>query len=148
MRGRGSIKIDYSLMEEHLYSTYLTEKELYIEVLILARKLRDALKSNKPISEVVSILKKKKELMERIDSLEAVIEDEKGKYRNRTMHSDRVAGLIDDLSGLIEEILAVERENEVLFTTSSSRGLKNTGPFYTPEIAVSRYLEDVQEAEL
>jgi len=133
--------------EERLYLAYSTEKELYIEVLLLARKLRDALKTNKPMSEVVGILRKKKEIMDRIDSLENVIEEEKIDYRNGASDPGRISGLIEDLSSLIEEILAVERENEVLFTTSSSRGLKRTAPCYTPELAVSMYAMDIREVE-
>ena len=91
---------------------------------------------------------RKKEIMDRIDSLESVIEEEKIEYRSGASDPGRISGLIEDLSSLIEEILAVERENEVLFTTSSSRGLKRAGPRYTPELAVSMYSADIREVKL
>lgn len=143
MNDLASSEYNFGDMEERLYRTYSAEKELYMEVLFLARKLRDALKSSKPISDVVNTLRKKKEVMDRIDSLETVIEKEKGEYKELKLHSAKLTGIIDELSKLIEEILAVERENEVLLTTASSRSFSGSGPFYTPEIAVSRYLGDI-----
>jgi len=128
--------------EDDICRAYSAEKELYMEVLFLARKLHDLLKKNSPMSEVIELLRKKKELMERIDYLESSISDQKEMYRSSTAGSDRIAQAIDELSKLVEEILAIERENELLFATANTRSSFSGSAIYTPEIAVSRYMAD------
>ncbi|OQX84924.1 MAG: hypothetical protein B6D63_03495 [Candidatus Latescibacteria bacterium 4484_7] len=126
--------------DETLLQGYVQEKNLYVEVFVLAKKLRDALKGGEPIGEIVDILEKKNLAMKRIEAIEKMMEKEKKKYRDSTGKSERVAETIDELSGLIEEILAVERENEVLFTTSSLRGINDK--HYSREFVVARYLSE------
>jgi len=139
-------KMEYSEIpfEDDICRVYSAEKELYIEVLFLARKLHDVLKKNSTLSEVIDLLRRKKELMERIDALENSINDQKKRYRNSTSSSTRVAEAIDELSKLVEEILAIERENELLFATANTRSSFSGKAVYTPEIAVSRYLSDAR----
>jgi len=139
-------KIDYVEIpfEDDICRVYSAEKELYIEVLFLARKLHDVLKRNSSLSEVIELLRRKKELMERIDDLEKSISEQKERYRGSTAGSARIAQAIDELSKLVEEILAIERENELLFATANTRSSFSGKAMYTPEIAVSRYMNDLR----
>jgi len=126
-----------------LFLGYVKEKENYIEVLRLARKQREMLNSGS-ITGVISILKDKREILRRIDQIEQTIEKEKSEYSNKDERPRDTAAIIEEVSNIVEEILAVERENEVLFSTNrySSKKRENETPV-SARFAIASYARGI-----
>jgi hypothetical protein len=115
---------DMNAFEEKLLRGYEMEKSRYQRILGLARKLSDALRSKRPVAEIVAILNDKNRILHEIESIDRSIASDKERYRLDGEKHRAVAALIDDLSSLVAQILALERENEVLYSTAG-RSHKN-----------------------
>ena len=119
--------------KDTLVKSYEREKICYKQILKLAEELHAVLSERRPVSEIIPILKNKNRLMREIESIEELIVEEKQLYRDVPARPAAVAGIIDEISSLIEKVLAVERKNEILFSTggrsaSRSREVANLAP--------------------
>lgn len=128
------------LNNEKLIRGYRREIECYKDILELSEKLRTAFKQGQPLEEIVRILDKKKKIMEDVDKIEGWMEEEKKNYQVADHKPEDVVTVIDQLSGLIGEILEVERENEILFN-SAGKQRNQSGNVVTesPVYALARY---------
>ncbi|GEM_PF-3143756 len=119
--------------KDTLAKSYEREKRCYKQILKLAEELHAVLSERRPVSEIIPILKNKNRLMREIESIEELIVEEKKLYRDVPARPADVARIIDEISSLIEKVLAVERKNEILFSTggrsvSRSREVANLAP--------------------
>ncbi len=127
--------------EDILLRSYEQERVCYLRILELSEAQREALRTRRPMSEVITILEDKNRIMHEIEEIEQSTGGEKRRYRmNGGARPAAVAAAIDDLSALVERILAVERENEDLFNAAGSSMHRAGGVARVPgEYVVSRY---------
>lgn len=104
-----------------LIKGYREEKENYVKILKLAQKQRKMLIKGR-MDEVIDILNDKKEILRDIERIEEVIENEKKGYVDSYDKCGDTANLIREISRVVEEILSVERENEIIFSTGCRAG--------------------------
>ncbi|MBN1164713.1 MAG: hypothetical protein JXB45_09050 [Candidatus Krumholzibacteriota bacterium] len=127
------------LSELQLLHGYLEERDCYLEILGLARDLRDILKNDHSAQEILSNLRSKNRLMQRIDAIDKSIDDEKRRYHRNIGKNREVAKIIDELSSLVETILVVERENEILFSTAGYKMSKSPETGVTADFVRALY---------
>ena len=125
--------------DDRLLGSYRREKEYYLRILELAGELREALKTGQDMQGIISILRHKNQIMEEIDTIEDSIEKEKKGYLSSTRSSADVVEIIDELSSIVEKILIVERENEVLFSSTGHRSAGRYSAGVSAEYACERY---------
>ncbi|MBD3180313.1 MAG: hypothetical protein GF417_12480 [Candidatus Latescibacteria bacterium] len=104
-----------------LLSGYRKEKDNYLRILSLAEKQREMLIEGR-MDEVIAILRNKKKIMNDIESIERSMERDKKNYRSGYRKYGDAAELIREISGIVEKILSVERENEIIFSTGCRAG--------------------------
>ncbi len=129
--------------EPGLLGCYRKEKIRYLKILELANSLRDALKDGRTMPEIISILNRKNMIMKEIESIEQSMEEEKKDYRWSGKKTGDVAQIIDQLSVIVERILAVERENEILFSTAGQSLNLNRRQDISPDFVLSVYANSI-----
>ncbi|MBU8922781.1 MAG: hypothetical protein KOO63_13260 [Bacteroidales bacterium] len=107
--------------DDRLIHCYQKEKDCYLRILELSVELKGALESGRSMQDVIAILRRKNMIMDEIDSIEKTIEQEKREYLHGRWHPGQVERLVSELSGIVERLLSLERENEILFSSSSRR---------------------------
>ncbi|MCD6378834.1 hypothetical protein J7M07_00120 [bacterium] len=98
---------------------------------------------------MINILKNKREILRRIDRIEQTIEEEKRVYSGSDERPEETVAIIEEVSGIVEEILAVERENEILFSTNrySSKNCKTETPV-PMRFALAGYEREIAEGHV
>ena len=114
---------------QKLIQVYRKEVRLYREILILVRSQREEILSGASFAEINEGLRRKRELLLEIEELEAGIRREKDLWqrRHRAMDGEAAANLMVLLAVVteaVEEILGLEKENEILLTTRRRHGLR------------------------
>jgi len=114
---------------QKLIQVYRKEIRLYREILLLVRSQREEILSGASYAEINEGLRRKRELLLEVEELEKGIREEKDLWQRRQRQLDGEAAanlmvLLADLTEAVEEILTMERENEVLLTTRRRHGLR------------------------
>lgn len=114
---------------EKLIRVYQRERELYREILHRVRCQRALIDDGRSYPEINEELKAKRDLLLDIDSLEASIREERQIWQSRQRGFDgeqarQLMALLTEVTELVEQILNMERENEVLLSSRRVRGVK------------------------
>ena len=114
---------------QKLIQVYRKEVRLYREILILVRTQREEILSGASFAEINEGLRRKRELLLEIEELETGIRREKDLWqrRHRALDGEAAANLMVLLAVVteaVEEILGLEKENEILLTTRRRHGLR------------------------
>lgn len=105
---------------------------VYDRVLSLARREKEALQRRRPLGEIVELLKEKRESMREIENInrrmarERVMMNADGELldiETAAMLNDKIAAL----KRVMEEIMAVERENEDIILSAGSYTVPTRG---------------------
>jgi len=103
-----------------LVELYESERRLYGEILDLSRRQGRAIRDGRPLEEIRGLLERKRLMLEMIVHMEAGCQEAR---RGWEAHRHRLAGdlaarmqtVLAAVAALLEEILAVEAENDRLF---------------------------------
>ena len=104
---------------QKLLDVYTEEKRAYERILKTVATEKQALLDNRPLSEIIVLLQVKQELVREVELLDRSISREKERFKSSGRYLDaretlRLNDIIAALKGIIEKILAVERENETI----------------------------------
>ncbi len=119
-------------MEEtlrRLIEVYQCELALYREIRERVTRQRELIEAGCAYSEINAELARKRDLLMEVESLEQGIRRDRELWRvNRHRLDGRSAKILMELlaevTALVEEILAEERENEVMLTSRRRHGLR------------------------
>ena len=105
-----------------LIDVYLDERDLYARIRRHVQTQRDLIEARAGYGEINEQLVIKRDLLLEIEGLEGRIRDERSIWQQRKHELDgALAGslmhLLADISQLVEEIISMERENEILLTS-------------------------------
>lgn len=103
-----------------LLQVYARERELYVEVLRLSREQTAMIRRGESLAAVRRVLTAKRDRLDEVARLERLLAAPRRSWQDRRRHGGLPAaadlqGLLQELGGLIEEILLVEAENDRLF---------------------------------
>ncbi len=103
-----------------LLQVYARERELYVEVLRLSREQTAMIRRGENLAAVRRVLTAKRDRLDEVARLERLLAAPRRSWRDRRRHGGLPAAadlqrLLQELGGLIEEILMVEAENDRLF---------------------------------
>lgn len=103
-----------------LLQVYARERELYVEVLRLSREQTAMIRRGESLAAVRRVLTAKRDRLDEVARLERLLSAPRRSWQDRRRHGGLPAaadlqGLLQELGGLIEEILLVEAENDRLF---------------------------------
>ncbi len=110
-----------------LIDVYQEERELYHQIRDHVQRQRKLIEERASYAEINKELLRKRNLLLDIESFEKQIRGERSLWQQRKHELDgalagRLMSLLAEVSNLVEEIIALERENEILLT-SRRRGL-------------------------
>jgi hypothetical protein len=103
-----------------LLQVYARERELYVEVLRLSREQTAMIRRGESLAAVRRVLTAKRDRLDEVARLERLLAAPRRSWQERRRQGGLPATadlqrLLQELGGLIEEILQVEAENDRLF---------------------------------
>ena len=103
---------------QRLLGLYAEEKQIYAEVLDLSRRQGEIVRAGGSLVDVRRVLEKKKKCLEIINRLEMMEKRNKQEWERRRQEFSRGSRLqlqqaLNQVSGLIEEILECEERNDL-----------------------------------
>ena len=128
---------------QRLIAVYRQERTLYGEILERVHRQRELIEAGAAFREINAELTRKRELLLAIESLEASVQADRAIWQRRRHELDgreakSLIGLLSDVTGLVETIMARERENEIRLT---SRRRSGPQPAVSQPEAVAAYRE-------
>ncbi len=103
---------------QRLLGLYAEERQIYGQVLELSRQQGEIMRQGAGLGEVRQVLQKKKNCLEIIGRLELMEKRNKQEWERRRqgfsrMNRNRLQNALDQVTGLIEEILTCEEANDL-----------------------------------
>ncbi|MBN2169887.1 MAG: hypothetical protein JW819_01045 [Candidatus Krumholzibacteriota bacterium] len=126
---------------QRLIDVYRREREIYGRIRAEVSQHRQLIEAGRPYREINEALTAKRDLLGEIERLEAGVRREQELWRRHRHALDgreatTLMRLLAEVTALVEEILAAERENEVLLTSRRRLGPR---PVVSRERALATY---------